>query len=206
MTALTLSVKVTIMKHAEASYKTKLAMTASLKKFIEIKPLSQITISDICNDCGINRKTFYYHFENIYDLIRWMLDQEAIKVVKHTDLINDYQKVLNFVIDYIENNKHILQCVYDALGRDSMMLFLYSDLNGVVSLLISELETKMDTSLDKRYRSFVCDFYTNALSGILIDWFRGQEPISRDELIQYLWLVIHSSLPNVIAEQKLTFC
>ena len=40
-------------------------MVASLKKFMETKPLSRITVSEICKDCGFNRKTFYYHFEDI---------------------------------------------------------------------------------------------------------------------------------------------
>ncbi len=186
------------MKHAQVSYRTKLTMTASLKKFMQTKPLSKITISDICSDCGINRKTFYYHFDNIFDLLRWMLDQEAIEVVKRADLINDSQKVLNFTIDYIEENKHILNCAYDALGRDSMRIFLNSDLNGVISLLISELEAKLNVTMDKGYRSFVCDFYTNAISGILIDWFRSEEPLSRDELIRYLVFTIRSSLIPVI--------
>lgn len=189
------------MKHAEASYKTKLAMTASLKKFIQVKPLSKITISDICNDCGINRKTFYYHFDDIFDLLRWMLDQEAIEVVKHADLIHDYQTVLNFTIDYIEENKHLLNCAFDSLGREGMMQFLNSDLSGVVSLLISEVEAIMNTSLDKGYRSFVCDFYTNALSGTLIDWLRSPDTLSRNELINYLFLTIRSSLRSVVAEQ-----
>ena len=33
---------------------------------MEKKPLSKITVSEIIADCGVNRKTFYYHFEDIY--------------------------------------------------------------------------------------------------------------------------------------------
>ena len=54
------------MTHAEASMKTKQAMADSLKRYMEVKSLSKITISAICEDCGINRKTFYYHFKDIY--------------------------------------------------------------------------------------------------------------------------------------------
>ena len=48
---------------------TKRALEQSLKNLLNVKPLSKITISDIANDCGINRMTFYYHFRDIYDLI-----------------------------------------------------------------------------------------------------------------------------------------
>lgn len=50
---------------------TKRALEASLKNLLLQKPLSKITISDITEDCGINRMTFYYHFKDIYDLVEW---------------------------------------------------------------------------------------------------------------------------------------
>ena len=50
---------------------TKRALEASLKKLLLEKPLHKITVSDITDDCGINRMTFYYHFKDIYDLVEW---------------------------------------------------------------------------------------------------------------------------------------
>ena len=44
---------------------TKRALAASLKKLLAQKPLSKITIADITEDCGMNRMTFYYHFQDI---------------------------------------------------------------------------------------------------------------------------------------------
>ena len=64
------------MKHEITTFNTKKTIAASLKKFMEKKPLSKITVSEIVADCQINRKTFYYHFENIQDLLKWMLEQE----------------------------------------------------------------------------------------------------------------------------------
>ena len=80
------------MTHAEASMKTKQAMADSLKRYMEVKSLSKITISAICEDCGINRKTFYYHFKDIYDLLKWTLEQESLVVVNQLDVMVDYEK------------------------------------------------------------------------------------------------------------------
>lgn len=46
------------------------------------KPFSKITVSELIKTCNVNRKTFYYHFEDIYDLLKWMLEQEAVAVVR----------------------------------------------------------------------------------------------------------------------------
>ena len=51
---------------------TKQAIYASFLKFLNEKPLDKITVKDIVDDCGINRKTFYYYFQDMYDLAREM--------------------------------------------------------------------------------------------------------------------------------------
>ena len=48
---------------------TKRALEESLKRLLLTKPLNKITIADITSDCGISRMTFYYHFQDIYDLV-----------------------------------------------------------------------------------------------------------------------------------------
>lgn len=50
------------MKHEFTTLNTRRAFAASLKGFMGKKPLSKITVSEIIADCGVNRKTFYYHF------------------------------------------------------------------------------------------------------------------------------------------------
>ncbi len=82
------------MKHEVTTLNTKKMLAASLKKYMEKKPLSKITVSEIIADCGVNRKTFYYHFQDIYGLMKWMLEEEAIEVVKQFDLLVDYREAI----------------------------------------------------------------------------------------------------------------
>ena len=89
------------MKHEVTSLNTKKQIAASLKKLMKEKTFSKITVSEIVADCNINRKTFYYHFEDIYALLKWIFDIEAIEIVKHFDLLNNYEEALSFILDYI---------------------------------------------------------------------------------------------------------
>jgi AcrR family transcriptional regulator len=56
---------------------TKLALGESLKRLLQKKPLSKITITEIVEDCGLNRMTFYYHFKDIYELLEWVCVEDA---------------------------------------------------------------------------------------------------------------------------------
>lgn len=105
------------------SLKTKRALVDALKHAMEHKKLSKITVSELITACNINRKTFYYHFHNIYELLKWMLEQEAIEVVKNFDLVVSTEEALRFVMDYVDNNRHIINGAFDAMGYEEIKRF-----------------------------------------------------------------------------------
>ena len=65
-----------------ASDQTKYALAAALKELMAQKPINRITIHDLAERCGIRQQTFYYHFEDVYDLLRWMFQEEAVALLK----------------------------------------------------------------------------------------------------------------------------
>ena len=88
---------------------TKIAMAQSLKRMLLIKDLDKITISDITNDCGINRQTFYYHFKDIYDLLEWIFANEVVKKIEKETTIKNWQENFKYVLDYMLENKKFYQ-------------------------------------------------------------------------------------------------
>ena len=62
---------------------TKKALAGALKELMDTKPFQKISVSDICERCQMNRKSFYYHFKDKYDLMNWIYDTEFIGVAKN---------------------------------------------------------------------------------------------------------------------------
>lgn len=178
---------------------TKRTLSASLKKFMETKKLSKISISEIVADCGLNRKTFYYHFEDIYALLKWTFEQETIEVIKNFDLLSNPKEAITFVADYVDQNNHILKCAYDSIGRDELKRFFHSDFHGVILSLIEGIEREHKNRLPKDFKEYLTSFYTEALSGILINYFQNKltKP-QRDEMIEYTLFVLRKSIPNIV--------
>ena len=186
------------MKHEITSLNTKKTLSASLKKFMERKPLSKISVSEIIADCGVNRKTFYYHFDDIYALLKWTLEQAAVEVVKQFDLLVNPEEAIIFVSDYVDANAHILNCAYDSMGRDEMKRFFYADFYGVILSIIERIEKEKNIVVAEHYKQFVANFYTEALAGILIDYFQHKDKRNRDEVIQYTLQVLKKSIPGIL--------
>ena len=148
------------MKNEEISLQTKKALSQSLKKAMEKKPFSKITVSELIKDCNINRNTFYYHFSDIYDLLKWMFEQEAIDVVKKIDLLLDTEEAIRFVMNYVDNNKHIINCAYDSIGHKEMKRFFYTDFIGVMQNVIDSGEKKLGITIEPQFKEFLAGFYT----------------------------------------------
>lgn len=167
---------------------------------MEHKKLSKITVSEIIADCKVNRKTFYYHFEDIYALLKWTLEHEAVEVLKNFDLMLYPEEAMIFIADYVDNNQYILNCAYDSIGRDEMRRFFYSDFFGAISSIVEKLEKDMNKKLPENFRQNLVSFYTEALAGKLIDYFQHRETLGRDELIKYTLFILKTSIPVIIRE------
>ncbi len=192
------------MKREESTLITKKALAASLKKYMTKKTLKKITVSEIITDCNVNRKTFYYHFEDIYALLKWMLEQEAVEVVKQFDLLIDYKDAILFVIDYVETNAHILNCAYDSMGRDEMKRFFCNDFYEIIRRLIDDMEKSLHLNVPEDFKQFVCNLYMEALAGTLIDSFKNRGNNDREKMLKYLSLVLHTSLPETLKQAAAT--
>ena len=189
------------MKHEEASQQTRRALSAALKAQMEHKPLRKITVNDLIQECGLNRKTFYYHFTDIYDLLKWTLEQEAITVVKQFDLLTNYHDAILFVMNYVEQNAHILNCAYDGMGRDELKRFFCSDFYEIVNGMIDRCSRECGLTVPAHYHTFLCEFYTEAFAGTLVNWFRKPHTEEeKEETIRYISQVMFSSLPVVLRQ------
>lgn len=57
--------------------RTKIWIANTMKKLMEHKSLDKIRVTEICKAAEIERPTFYYHFQDKYDLVAWIFTQSA---------------------------------------------------------------------------------------------------------------------------------
>ncbi|MDO4633728.1 MAG: TetR/AcrR family transcriptional regulator C-terminal domain-containing protein [Eubacteriales bacterium] len=186
------------MKQKEATLRTKMAMADSLKKLACQKPFSHITVRDIITDCDVNRKTFYYHFEDIYALLTWTLEQEAINVVRNYDLMAEYEEALIFVFDYVEQNRTFLQNVSGSLGRSELKRFLFNDFIDVIRIYIDAAEQTENLTVSEDFKVFISTFFSEAVAGSILRNIDEPTTQDREKLTQYIMLMIDYTIPHTL--------
>ena len=68
---------------------TKRALAQAMKGLMAKQPFSKISVGDICEACGMNRKSFYYHFRDKYDLVNWIFYSEFLASVQVAQCTNN---------------------------------------------------------------------------------------------------------------------
>ena len=186
------------MKQKEMSLATKRELAAALKKLMAVKPINKITVRELAAECGINRNSFYYHFEDIYALFKWMVEAEAVEIVQQYDLMMDSHEVVNFVLDYVESNQYLLSNAYNAVGQAGLKRFLYLDFISCLGSLIEQGARKQGVMLDEDYKQFLCAFYAEAIAGTLLDYITHPQARSREKVVSYVERLLRSTLPAAI--------
>lgn len=144
---------------------TKLALANSLKKLLQKKFLDDITVKEIVEDCEVNRQTFYYHFQDIYDLLRWYLSHETELALADA---KDWREGLLSAFRYVQENHVSVYHVYRSSGRDHMDCQFFALSRALVIKLLALYAG--DLPLTEADEDFLTDFYMYALSGTLVRW------------------------------------
>ena len=78
---------------------TKKAIAQGLKDLTLTKPFGKISIGDITSACGLNRQTFYYHFQDKYELLSWIYYNEGFLYVMDGITLENWHEKLKDLLD-----------------------------------------------------------------------------------------------------------
>lgn len=184
------------MKHNEQSQQTKQALSGALKAMMQTKPINRITVRELVEECGVNRKTFYYHFEDIYALLKWTLEQDAITMFGKYDLVNEHSAAIEFALDYIGQNLVMLQNIVRSIGRSELGRFFFKDIYQSVYDLVSKVEKLRGLNISESYKAFLSKFLTEAIAGVLLDCIERDALSDRRRLSDYISVTLTASITN----------
>ena len=138
------------------SIKTKKALAQALKKLLTEKDFEKISIGEICDECDMSRKSFYYHFRDKYELVIWIFRTEFWdKLRARTD--GGFLESLSRLAKYFYTNKDFYKPILAVSGQNSF------------SEYFSEL---CRDSFEKRIREQLDEIVINDLDvGIYSDFF-----------------------------------
>lgn len=172
------------MNKSESRYfNTAVKMDRALVALLEEKPFGYITVSEICAKAGVNRSTFYLHYENVGDLLdettRYLLDEFlACFPVDATNITGKFAvcdlEEINFISEkylspyllYIRDNNRVFSTVLS-----------HSKFFGFEDIFQRLFQNIFDPIMDRFHypaqdRDYVIRFYLNGINAIVTEWLK----------------------------------
>ena len=173
---------------------TKKALEASLKKLMLKKPLDKITIRDITDDCGISRMTFYYHFQDIYDLVEWCCIEDATAALQGKKTCDTWNEGLVQIFEAVLENKAFILNAYRCISREQMENFLFRMTYGLIRGVVDEKSA--GTALPEEDKAFLAEFYKYSFVGVMLDWIRRGMKCDHRALARSVGRTMQGSIDN----------
>ena len=161
---------------------TQKAIIDSFMELLQKKSLDKITVKDIIEETEVNRNTFYYHFQDIYDLLESAFEEEAVKFRSEADPKNnfyeEYIRTVNFLLDHSDAIIHI----YNSKSRDVIKTYLESAASFFIGRFVEEAAE--GSKLSENGKNYIIYFYIDAIIGITLRWIEGSMMDSKEVLIK----------------------
>lgn len=158
---------------------TKKALSAAMKRLMNDKPFSKISVGDICDECGMNRKSFYYHFKDKYSLVNWIYYTEFVDTI-YGRPYEDAWTLIEDICSYFYENKRFYTNALQVTGQNSFRDYFAEVLHPIILIYLREIFSK---SSDLEFFEI---FFTDAMLAALERWLMGSPCLAPDNFITLL--------------------
>ena len=176
---------------------TKESLGAALKQMLTVKPIDKITVKDLVEICGVNRQTFYYHFDDVYDLLEWVFEEDANRVLPSEVVYEHWRYDVMMFFKYLADNSVFALNIYNSNSRIYMLRYFKRRLQGCIrsfAIIVSE-----GKNIDRTDFEFVVEFYANGIVGLISQWLdlgmQLPKEITQDRFLKLL----DNSVENMLA-------
>lgn len=147
---------------------TKKAIKETFIKLLDERPLNQITVKDIVEECGINRNSFYYHYADLPALLEEVVAGDLEEIIRSHPTIDSLEEGFDTVVESVLHRKRMVLHIYNSLSRDVFQRYLMKVCQYVASAYIN---TALDgREVDESERAILIRYHKCVCFGSVMDW------------------------------------
>lgn len=189
-------------KRYKTSETTCQAISGALKQLMTQKPLERITVAEIMDTCGMRRQHFYYYFTDIYDLLRWTFEKEALELLQQQQGVSPWQNGFLHLFQYINQNRAVCLCALDSLGKESLKRLLEADVSSIVDRAVRQAAVENGLPAHSPEVEVVICLVTIMMAGAVESWLRGELTQTPEELTRRIDMMFQDYIRGVALRLK----
>ena len=149
---------------------TKLVIMRVFENLLSVKPLEKITVKDITDQCGISRNTFYYHYQDIYQVFKAYIDYSLEEIFKFLQQENekDQDHICEKAVEFLENHRTIFENILRSAKSEEVHKILDDGSSRFFRYVIDRVGEGIDSEPEDR--EMICAMCQHAVGGIMHEW------------------------------------
>ena len=163
---------------------------------MQVQSLNSITVTDIVNQCGVSRQSFYYYFDDIYDLIEWIYMQETERALNEFSDIDSWQTGYIRIMRWAQDNKVLVMNTFRSIQREYIEIFMYRVLyQYIIKVVKTEAE---DINVTEEQCKYIAKFYTLAINSISLEWIKNNMDESPEDVAEKVNFMIEGDFKKAL--------
>ena len=171
---------------------SKQLIAQTLKRLMKNTPLDKISIQDIVRECGLNRKTFYYHFQDKQALISWIFETEFGSLKD----LNQDNTIIDELIEHLYENKDFYVAVFKSDIQNNLREHIFKiAYNSFTSKVLAMIGNRR---MEPEDIEMISNYFSNAVLGSITQWAREGMKTPLDEYIHNFYRITDECLTFII--------
>lgn len=170
---------------------TKRALANALKALMQEIPFARISVADICDKCDMNRKSFYYHFQDKYELLNWIFDMEFIELNEHGSAEQSIEE-MTALFRILFDNRIFYRNALSVQGQNSLS-------EHIREIALPVLQNRLQEALSSEENTaFYLEFFLDALLGAILRWIKDEDCEPPEQFIPHFFSCIQSTAKYIL--------
>ena len=153
---------------------TKTLIAGAFAQLLEEKPYRCITVRDIVERCGVNRNTFYRHYQDIPSLLGEIIQDEVDMLIEQYPTISSLDECVQVAFRFARENRKAVQHIFNSANRDIYESYYMKQCEYIVRTYLDTVFGK-DT-VSEADRAIAIRFLKCELFGLSLDWIASGMP------------------------------
>lgn len=168
---------------------TKRMFANELEAMMARLPLSKVRVRDLCTRCGVERRVFYYHFEDKYDLVAWMFEQDRLAAAETcAPYTRDFYAEAH---RKLWERRDFYRRAFEEDSQNSIERYL---LQFSIQANETALEQHLGVAALSRERAFEARHFAHGNVGCVIDWLQGGMDMTPEQLATFMFACMPQAL------------
>ena len=163
---------------------TKALLAETLMDMLRGKSLDKITVQDITDRCGLNRNTFYYHFDNVHDVMEWIFTLGADQILDKCIKTGDMETAIDEAAKVLYEHRESIFNIMNSVERKNIEDFIYDYLDEKLKMIILKMADNPNPDEEAvREVAILCKY---SIAGSILKWIDDGMPEISDASVRNL--------------------